>query len=223
MRNSLHILRSFIREAVSLEKNEPIGPPTRDVVLVNDGSFNPVHRGHVNVTLAAKSAAEAMGYNVVGLYMVPKHKSWLERKFAGKGDQLVDDEKRLAFLRQAVGGTGITLDEWEIMGDSYNEEAQYKAHYEGKHPGATYVMITGSDYGACSPMPCFEMYGGSWHIRLARTEGLSSTKIRGAAKDGADMSEFTFPEVEKYMKGKYGTKPPPVKTEWRNRTLTRRR
>ena len=212
MRNSTLLLRQFIREA--LDKNEPLGPPTRDLVLVNDGSFNPVHRGHINVTLAARDAAVAMGYNVVGLYMLPKHKSWLDNKFAGREGEIVSDDERLAFLKSAVSGTGITLDDWEIKSKAHGTEASYRAHYEGKHSGATYVMITGSDYGACSPMPCFEEYSGSWHIRLGRTEGLSSTKIRSAAKAGEDMSKFTYPEVEKYMKGKAG-----VKTEWRRRTL----
>jgi nicotinic acid mononucleotide adenylyltransferase len=180
------------------EQEKPVGPPTKDIVLVNDGSFNPVHKGHVMVTVAAKQAAIKLGYNVVAVYMLPKHSSWLERKFSGKDEEIIPDEKRIEFLLDATKNhSDIIVDTWEMEGSGYKDAAAMKAHYEEVHPNATYVMIVGEDYGECTPMPCFELENGSWQLRLHRTDNLSSTLIRKLGKE-KEVSDLFFPSVAKY-------------------------
>jgi len=201
MKMHIRTLRRIIKEEVekvSLEKS----PPTNKIVLVNDGSFNPVHRGHINVTLAAESFAESMGFEVVALYMCPKHESWLEKKFSDRSD-ILPTEDRLEMLEDAVGGTGIEVTDWELNQSSYKDNRQLRDHFESIHPGSTYVMIVGEDYGSCSPMPCFEEENGTWQLRLPRTEGLSSTKIRQAARKGGGLQDIALSKVQKYMSSRY--------------------
>lgn len=201
MRIKLGLLRKIIKEEIESTVKENM-PPTSKIVLVNDGSFNPVHRGHINVTLAAKKFAESMGLDVVGLYMMPKHDDWLKKKFSDPSDMLPGRD-RLEMLQDAVSGTGIEVSDWEIKQSTFASNQQMRSHFEGQHPGATYVMIVGEDYGACSPMPCFEEESGTWQLRLPRTEGLSSTKIRQAARKGTELKDLAFGRVQSYMKSRY--------------------
>lgn len=179
--------------ATWLSEQETIGPQNKNIILVNDGSFNPVHRGHIDVTLAAKKFAENNGYHVVGLYMSPKHDNWLKRKFSGKDENIIPAPSRLAMVRKATQETGISVDDWEISSNTFKTGPDYVQHFEQLHPGATFVMILGDDYGNCSPTPCFDQKDNFWHIRMPRTENLSSTRIRKAIKTGEeDVSKF-FP------------------------------
>lgn len=185
-----------------LQADESKKPENKNIVLVNDGSFNPVHRGHVEVTLAAKKYVESEGYNVVSLYMSPKHDEWLQKKFQNKpGEQIIPGEHRLAMVRQAVQGTGISVTDWEIRSGRYQGDPEYVRHFEQIHPGATFVMILGDDYGSCTPTPCFGQINGVWHVRLPRTGNLSSTRIRSAVRTGGEkIDDFLPAGVGDYMK-----------------------
>jgi nicotinic acid mononucleotide adenylyltransferase len=193
-------IQSFI-EFVN-EKQLSDKPQTKDLVLVNDGSFNPVHRAHIQVTLDAKKYAEKIGYNVVGLYILPKHRTWLEKKFGKNSPEIIPDKMRFEFLKEAISGTDITLDDWELKSTQYSDNKQIRDHYERIHPGATYVMVVGQDYGKCFPMPCFEIENGTWQLRMIRTGEISSTKIRANSKSGLfdDLNKITYPKVISYMK-----------------------
>lgn len=196
MRNLIEtLLRSLIQEEIKRNSR----PSNRSLVLVNDGSFNPPHRGHVNVTLAAMRTVEKMGYDVVGLYMCPNHPRWLERKFKDRNEILPPDD-RFNLLQSITAGTGIVVSDWELRKPTWQNSAEYKRYFESLHPGSTFVRLIGEDYGDCSPMPCFEMRDGAWFLRLPRTEGLSSTLIRKAIRSGDDTSAIAHKSVSDYMR-----------------------
>ena len=184
-----------------LTEEENIKPLNKKIILVNDGSFNPVHRGHINVTLSASEFAKLGGLEVIGPIISPKHDSWIERKLKDS-NQVLPAEDRYKLLSQAVSGTGIQLDRWEIDSPTYKTAEEYKQHYESKYPSATYVMIIGDDYGSCKPTPCFELKNGIWYIRMPRTEGLSSTKIRNASSRGETLDDLAYEPVRQYMFGR---------------------
>ena len=181
-------------------------PEGTRLVLVNDGSFNPVHRGHINVTLAAAQFARDMGYTVAAVYMVPNHPSWLMRKFASRTEIMPGDD-RLQMMRAATAGTEIRVSDWELRKPVYQNSDEYKRYFETLHPGATFVRLTGEDYGSCAPMPCFEFRDSVWYMRLPRTEGLSSTKIRRAVQSGESTQHFAYPHVRDYMGYKVPLRP----------------
>lgn len=189
------LLRSLIREEIKRSNR----PSTRSLVLVNDGSFNPPHRGHVNVTLTAGQTVKKMGYDVAGLYMCPNHPKWLERKFKNHSEILPPDD-RFNLLQSITVGTGIVVSDWELRKPTWQTSAEYRRYFESLHPGASFVRIIGEDYGKCSPMPCFEMRDGAWFLRLPRTEGLSSTLIRKAVRSGDDTSNIAHKSVSDYMR-----------------------
>lgn len=184
-----------------LTEEENQKPPTKKIILVNDGSFNPVHRGHINVTLRAAEVAKLAGLEVIGPILSPKHDSWIERKLKDS-NQVLPAEDRYNLLSQAAAGTGIEVDRWEIDSPTYKTAKEYKEHYESKYPGATYVMIIGDDYGSCKPTPCFETKDDIWYIRMPRTEGLSSTKIRNAISRGEPLDDLASEPVRQYMLGR---------------------
>lgn len=181
-------------------------PEGTRLVLVNDGSFNPVHRGHINVTLAAAQFARDMGYTVAAVYMVPNHPSWLMRKFPSRTEIMPGDD-RLQMMRAATAGTEIRVSDWELRKPVYQNSDEYKRYFETLHPGATFVRLTGEDYGNCAPMPCFEFRDSVWYMRLPRTEGLSSTKIRRAVQSGESTQHFAYPHVRDYMGYKVPLRP----------------
>jgi hypothetical protein len=168
------------------------------LVLVNDGSFNPVHRGHINVTLAAAQFARDMGYGVSAVYMVPNHRSWLAKKFPSHAEIIPEDD-RLQMMRAATAGTEIKVSDWELRKPVYQNSDEYKRHFEALHPGSTFVRVTGEDYGSCAPMPCFEFRDGVWYMRLPRGEGLSSTRIRRAVRARESTEQIAYPHVRAYM------------------------
>jgi nicotinic acid mononucleotide adenylyltransferase len=63
-------------------------------------------------------------------------------------------------------------------------------------------MIIGDDYGSCKPTPCFETKDDIWYIRMPRTEGLSSTKIRNAISRGEPLDDLASEPVRQYMLGR---------------------
>lgn len=194
-----HFTHSLLRELIREEILKSDRPNSRNLVLVNDGSFNPPHRGHVNVTLSAAAAAKKMGYKVVGLYMCPNHPKWLEKKFKDRREILPSDD-RFRLLQSVTAETGIVVSDWELMKPTWQSSQEYKRYFESKHPGALFVRVIGEDYGQCTPMPCFEMREGVWFLRLPRTERLSSTLIRKLVNSRNDTSDIAYKSVSDYMK-----------------------
>ena len=70
----------------------------KPVVLVTHGSFNPVHRGHIDMMLAARAALEKQGRRVVAAEMAITGFG----RIHGKNSAALSEERRLQLLQLAV-------------------------------------------------------------------------------------------------------------------------
>lgn len=72
--------------------------PRPRCVLVNHGSFNPVHRCHIEMMVQARAAAERAGYEAAVAIMAPTSPQWVR----SKGADLLDGDLRIAAMRAAA-------------------------------------------------------------------------------------------------------------------------
>lgn len=86
------------------------GPP---IVLLSTGAFSPVHNGHLAMMAAARRAAEAAGWWVVGGYLSPGHDEYISMKL---GAQATDAHTRVLWCAQATAGSDwLDVDPWEAL------------------------------------------------------------------------------------------------------------
>lgn len=87
--------------------------PPRPAVLVCTGSFCPVHAGHLAMMEAARRAAEAAGFSVVGGYLSPGHDEYITLKL---GAEALSASRRLALCGAAVSESDwLMVDPWEAL------------------------------------------------------------------------------------------------------------
>lgn len=55
----------------------------QDIILVCNGSFNPVHLDHVEMMITAKQELKKQGYNVVRAYMTTSSDKYVKKKLKG--------------------------------------------------------------------------------------------------------------------------------------------
>lgn len=118
------------------------------VWLAAHGSFNPVHRHHVEMMVAARRVLEAAGYEVVGGVLAPAHRSHL----LSKGVAAVADRHRLEALRLACaaaeGPAGWLRDEPRGFdyGSCHRMMAQLlQPEFEERFPGSVGFEVKGAD------------------------------------------------------------------------------
>mmetsp|Transcript_56327 Transcript_56327/g.89450 ORF Transcript_56327/g.89450 Transcript_56327/m.89450 type:complete len:202 (-) Transcript_56327:81-686(-) len=76
----------------------------RNVILVNHGSFNPPHRGHVAMMKIAKERLEKDGYRVTGGILAITHGSHIRHK----GSRAMKDEVRVQCIDRIAADMGET-------------------------------------------------------------------------------------------------------------------
>ena len=81
------------------------GPRGRVVIYYN-GTFSPVHPGHVDAVRAARRGLEAAGYGVMGAFVSPCWAGYAAHKL---GARQLDTRHRLAALRMAFAGEPHTV------------------------------------------------------------------------------------------------------------------
>lgn len=87
--------------------------PARPAVLVCTGSFSPVHAGHLAMMEAARGAAEAAGFSVVGGYLSPGHDEYITLKL---GAAALSASRRLVLCGAAVSDSDwLMVDPWEAL------------------------------------------------------------------------------------------------------------
>lgn len=80
-------------------------------VLLNTGSFCPIHDGHIHMMEQAKKAAELKGYNVVAGYFSPGHDEYIFSKVKSKALPI---HERLRLINESAMETGwLSADPWE--------------------------------------------------------------------------------------------------------------
>lgn len=184
------------------------------------GSFNPVHRGHVDV---ARYMVDHAGVDAVWLSLSPANP--LKQPLAG-----ATDADRRAMLRLATApyapSVGVTDIELQLPRPSYTINTL--DHLARLHPQYRFRLIIGSDnwlifnrwrdyqrilsdYGVIVyPRPGYECMatgpGGSADIPAgvqfmpsAPQIDLSSTSLRQLIASRADISQYVAPEVNNYI------------------------
>lgn len=169
-------------------------------VLMCHGSFNPVHRHHLEMMTAAKDCVEQAGFQVVrGLLAITP-----QRRLVRKGAEAVSDKHRLAALQcgcDAVSGEFGWLRP-EPRGTEVGSGQQLvkllRHDIVAEFPGAEIFMVVGADTAARYPgevkdpertvVVCREgaddatlrMQNGALLVEALSGEECSSTKLRAA-------------------------------------------
>lgn len=85
----------------------------RPAVIVMTGSMCPVHTGHIELMEAARDAAEAAGFTIIGGYLSPGHDEYTASK-TGIGN--IPASTRVALCAEALSTSDwIDVDPWEAL------------------------------------------------------------------------------------------------------------
>lgn len=125
-----------------------VAAPKGDAFLVNHGSFNPVHRGHIFMMTAAKERVEAAGYRVVSAYLGLTDKDWIH----GKGIKALDDDIRVQCCNLLATEMGHSWIRGEVRGTTVGSGFQMIGEVLGpQYPGMTGFNVIGGDLAAKMP------------------------------------------------------------------------
>lgn len=184
------------------------------------GSFNPVHKGHIQLALTAKQV-----FSLQDIIMIPcktpPHKS---------SNELASGEHRIRMCEIAAENTGIIVSDIEqnLDGASYSYRTLEKLKMI--YPHDTLVLICGTDmfntllswkyperiFAAaeiggifraggdfqkmCELKEKYEQCGAIVNIYEAHIPDISSTNVRYALKNGLDVSDILDKKVLDYIK-----------------------
>jgi hypothetical protein len=92
-----------------------VGPGVPTAVLLSTGALNPVHRGHVDVLRRARRAVEsATALKVVGGFVSPSHRWYVEPKAAKARTRYLPTEARAAAAALATADSDwLDVGRWE--------------------------------------------------------------------------------------------------------------
>ena len=151
-------------------------PGAAPAFLIVHGSFNPVHRQHIDMMIRAKERLEEAGYDVVRGVMAMTSREYLQRKTSGIGHggaAAMKDRHRIAMLHLACSHLP-----WLTVNTSHprftsasNMRWQLRAEFEEEAKDATIFEVVGADtirrYGAVRfDSIVIERAGSCWaHLR----------------------------------------------------------
>ena len=102
-----------------LYSNLETHPTDREnVVLIETGAMNPVHRCHISNMVRTKQYLESKhNLNVIGGYLSPTHDDYVRGKL---GNELINGQDRIEMCRKAIEEAGqqdwLSVDEAECRG-----------------------------------------------------------------------------------------------------------
>ncbi len=99
---------------VTLRHNLLKDQTKKPCILLNTGSFCPVHEGHLEMMTSAKDYIESLGYNVVQAYVSPGHDEYI---LAKNKDQAIPVHHRIKLINDAIKeqslSSWLSVDPWE--------------------------------------------------------------------------------------------------------------
>lgn len=195
------------------------------IVLVGTGSYNPVHRGHVEIFQSVRTTMEQKyNFHVLAGFMSPSHCAYVCEKL---GHDFIQDTHRINMLNLALKESGhdcwISVDLWEIKQDRFHDYPavikRMKKHLVEFFPdrkirviycaGADHVVRCGCrplltpEYGVASiSRPGYKQAQGDqiFQIEASFDFDISSTAIRKDIKNKSDLSHLEYKSVLDYMK-----------------------
>lgn len=93
----------------------------KNVVLLTTGSFDPFHKGHINMMNIAESyCTEKLDYNVIACYMSPSHDDYVSSKmkkyYKGNIGEKYNIKKRIDIMKKLINNNNrdnLLIDPWE--------------------------------------------------------------------------------------------------------------
>jgi nicotinic acid mononucleotide adenylyltransferase len=107
--------RVFLHEVVTpvnhLIRDNKLRNTGKPCVLINTGSFCPIHSGHIEMMECAKRELEQIGFDVVGGYLSPGHDEYI---FSKNKEQAIPVNYRIELINQAIEHIDwLAVDPWE--------------------------------------------------------------------------------------------------------------
>lgn len=126
----------------------PVSERKKNIVLLLNGCFNPIHNNHIRLLELARERLHALNdYQVIGGYISPTHDASIQRKLSVPPTAWQD---RLEMCRLAVRGSAwIMVDDWQISRERNFGAQQSKQHLKDflqkLHPSIEIISICGGD------------------------------------------------------------------------------
>mmetsp|Transcript_28816 Transcript_28816/g.79422 ORF Transcript_28816/g.79422 Transcript_28816/m.79422 type:complete len:221 (+) Transcript_28816:188-850(+) len=193
----------------------PVAPaPLGDAVLVNHGSFNPPHRGHVAMMLLAKRRLELEGYCVVSGILGITGAAHIR----GKGAPALADELRVQCCDLLCAEMGEGWIKGDGRGVRYTSGQRMINGIANEYRGVTFFIVKGADlaerygvrYGGAPQIfvgragcPLLADGPGTFSVAAAEDTGdFSSTKLRRAleARDAAALERLAGKDVAAFLR-----------------------
>ena len=180
------------------------------------GSFDPPHKGHINIALAVKKEL-----NLDRLIMVPTGKAPHKTGISANAD------RRVEMCRQICEKFGFELSLYEVQKQGNCYTADLLCHFAKEYPEDEFFLTVGGDSldymdKWYHPEKIFPLCTVAVARRRGDSEGkadflrekfgaeivflncdyynVSSTQVRDALKSGEDVSELLLPETEEYIR-----------------------
>jgi nicotinic acid mononucleotide adenylyltransferase len=107
--------RVFLHEIVTpvnhLIRDNKLKNANKPCVLINTGSFCPMHAGHIEMMECAKRELEQIGFDVVGGYLSPGHDEYI---FSKNKEQAIPINYRIQLINDAIKDIDwLSVDPWE--------------------------------------------------------------------------------------------------------------
>lgn len=200
----------------------------RRAYLVNHGSFNPVHRHHLEMMVKAKERLEQAGYEVVAGVLGIANASWIQRKGAKAMKdghrvatiQLACDEENVSHWLRPDGrgvevGNAWGLDDWYTRADMHSiwpesvgfvvmgaDVMSYNWRKLKNGDNVVVVGRAGTDSAMEEEFQRWDGHGGFYYVETL--PGLfSSTRVRQAleTQDEQELRELCHAKVSDYLLG----------------------
>lgn len=107
--------RIFLHEIVTpvnhIIKDNKLKNANKPCVLINTGSFCPIHSGHIEMMECAKRELESYGFDVLGGYLSPGHDEYI---FSKNKEEAIPINYRIKLINEVIENIDwLSVDPWE--------------------------------------------------------------------------------------------------------------